>query len=87
MPMSDLLARVRTIGDKGPKPDDGGSNDKTKAVLERLKAMRWDDQAQFHPLKYLAGLTQALHRPITIGHLERFGRTIPGQLWKRETRR
>jgi flotillin len=32
MPMSDLLARVRTIGEKSPKPDDGGGNDKTKAV-------------------------------------------------------
>ena len=32
MPLNDLLSRVRTIGEKTPKPDDGGSNDKTKAV-------------------------------------------------------
>jgi len=32
MPLNDLLARVRTIGDKAPKPDNGGSNDQTKAV-------------------------------------------------------
>jgi flotillin len=32
MPMNELLSRVRTIGEKSPKPDDGGSNDKTKAV-------------------------------------------------------
>jgi len=32
MPRNDLLSRVRTIGEKTPKPDDGGSNDKTKAV-------------------------------------------------------
>jgi flotillin len=32
MPMNDLLSRVRMIGEKEPKPDDGGGNDKTKAV-------------------------------------------------------
>ncbi|HEY4087442.1 MAG TPA: SPFH domain-containing protein [Bryobacteraceae bacterium] len=32
MPLNDLLSRVRTIGEKAPKPDDGGGNDKTKAV-------------------------------------------------------
>ncbi len=32
MPLNDLLARVRTIGDKAPKPDNGGGGDKAKAV-------------------------------------------------------
>jgi flotillin len=32
MPLNDLLARVRMIGDKAPKPDSGGSGDKTQAA-------------------------------------------------------
>jgi glycine/D-amino acid oxidase-like deaminating enzyme/nitrite reductase/ring-hydroxylating ferredoxin subunit len=74
------LAAAQRVGieaalvDSAPRPS-----------LETGKCLLFPNQAQFHPLKYLAGLARAIQRDggllFTMSHAEKFDGGVPAQVW------